>query len=77
MSKVFFFERTSLSAFAYLSLSKGHPLGATGLGMAFYLVNQLRGRSGLMQVPELKPGGEFDKNGKGSYALLHNLGLGR
>ena len=30
--------------------SKGHPLGATGLGMCFYLVTQLRGWAGPMQV---------------------------
>lgn len=44
--------------------------------MTFYLVNQLRGRAGLMQVPEIKPGGQYEKSGKESFALLHNLGLG-
>lgn len=55
--------------------SKGHPLGATGLGMAFYLVNQLRGWAGPMQMPEATYEHE-QKTGKPSYALAHNLGLG-
>jgi len=54
--------------------SKGHPLGATGLGNAFYLVTQLRGWAGGMQVPEIVPSSEAKI--KDPYALLHNLGLG-
>lgn len=49
-----------------------HPLGATGIGMAFYLVNQLRGWAGPMQVPNIVPGGKE----KDPYALLQNIGLG-
>jgi acetyl-CoA acetyltransferase len=45
-------------------LSKGHPLGATGLAQCFELVNQLRGRADRRQVP------------KARLALQHNLGLG-
>ena len=30
--------------------SKGHPIGATGLGQLFELVQQLRGRAGARQV---------------------------
>ena len=30
--------------------SKGHPIGATGLGQVFELVAQLRGEAGLRQV---------------------------
>ena len=30
--------------------SKGHPIGATGLGQVFELVGQLRGEAGLRQV---------------------------
>ncbi|BGP39095.1 hypothetical protein JCM10449v2_003033 [Rhodotorula kratochvilovae] len=56
-------------------LAKGHPLGATGLGMAFYLVNQLRGWAGPMQDPRCVPG-VLEKEGKTAYALAHNLGLG-
>ena len=45
-------------------LSKGHPLGATGLAQCTELVEQLRGRSGARQVEGAK------------VALQHNLGLG-
>jgi len=45
-------------------LSKGHPLGATGLAQCYELVSQLRGRSGNRQVEGAKT------------ALQHNLGLG-
>ncbi|KAL1406200.1 hypothetical protein Q8F55_007889 [Vanrija albida] len=44
--------------------SKGHPLGATGLGMIFYLTLQIRGEAGDLQVPNVR------------NALAHNLGLG-
>jgi acetyl-CoA acetyltransferase len=45
-------------------LSKGHPLGATGLAQCTELVQQLRGTSGPRQVPGAR------------LALQHNLGLG-
>jgi len=45
-------------------LSKGHPLGATGLAQCTELVWQLRGTAGDRQVPNAK------------VALQHNLGLG-
>jgi sterol carrier protein 2 len=45
-------------------LSKGHPLGATGLAQCFELTNQLRARSGPRQVEGAR------------RALQHNLGLG-
>lgn len=45
-------------------ISKGHPLGATGLAQAAELVWQLRGEAGARQVP-----------GAG-VALAHNIGLG-
>jgi len=45
-------------------LSKGHPLGATGLAQCFELVNQLRGSCGPRQVEGART------------ALQHNLGLG-
>jgi len=45
-------------------LSKGHPLGATGLAQCFELVHQLRGTAGERQVQGAK------------VALQHNLGLG-
>jgi acetyl-CoA acetyltransferase len=45
-------------------LSKGHPLGATGLAQCTELVQQLRGTAGQRQVPGARLG------------LQHNLGLG-
>jgi acetyl-CoA acetyltransferase len=45
-------------------LSKGHPLGATGLAQCFELTQQLRGKSGARQVEGAR------------MALQHNLGLG-
>jgi len=45
-------------------LSKGHPLGATGLAQCHELVNQLRGNAGGRQVDGAR------------IALQHNLGMG-
>jgi len=45
-------------------LSKGHPLGATGLAQCFELTHQLRGSAGARQVEGAR------------LALQHNLGLG-
>jgi sterol carrier protein 2 len=45
-------------------ISKGHPLGATGLAQCAELTWQLRGQAGKRQVEGAK------------YALQHNLGLG-
>ena len=45
-------------------LSKGHPLGATGLAQCTELVEQLRGRAAARQVEGAR------------LALQHNLGLG-
>lgn len=45
-------------------LSKGHPLGATGLAQCTELVQQLRGQAGARQVHDAR------------LALQHNLGLG-
>ncbi|MFM8691885.1 MAG: lipid-transfer protein [Limnohabitans sp.] len=45
-------------------LSKGHPLGATGLAQCAELTWQLRGQADARQVPGVK------------VALQHNLGLG-
>jgi acetyl-CoA acetyltransferase len=45
-------------------LSKGHPLGATGLAQCAELVWQLRGQAGARQVDDV------------TLALQHNLGLG-
>ncbi|THH17189.1 hypothetical protein EW146_g3572 [Bondarzewia mesenterica] len=51
--------------------AKGHPLGATGLGMHFYISMQLRNWAGPMQAPGL-----FDVDKRGKYGLIHNVGLG-
>ncbi len=45
-------------------LSKGHPIGATGLAQCFELVTHMRGAAGKRQVEGAK------------VALQHNLGLG-
>ena len=45
-------------------LSKGHPLGATGLAQCYELTRQLRNAAGATQVEGAK------------HALQHNLGLG-
>ena len=45
-------------------LSKGHPLGATGLAQCYELTHQLRGSADKRQVEGAR------------YALQHNLGLG-
>jgi len=45
-------------------ISKGHPLGATGLAQCAELNWQLRGTADARQVPDAK------------LALQHNLGLG-
>jgi len=45
-------------------LSKGHPLGATGLAQCYELTKQLRGAADRRQVPDAR------------WALQHNLGLG-
>lgn len=45
-------------------LSKGHPLGATGLAQCTELVWQLRGQAELRQVPNAR------------VALQHNIGIG-
>jgi len=52
--------------------AKGHPLGATGLGMHFYITMQLRNWAGPMQVSGL-----FDVPDKrGKFGLVHNIGIG-
>ena len=45
-------------------LSKGHPLGATGLAQCYELTRQLRGEAASTQVDGAR------------LALQHNLGLG-
>ena len=45
-------------------LSKGHPLGATGLAQCYELTNQLRGTADARQVEDAR------------FGLQHNFGLG-
>lgn len=45
-------------------LSKGHPLGATGLAQCYELTHQIRGSAQARQVPGAR------------FALQHNVGLG-
>ena len=45
-------------------ISKGHPLGATGLAQCYELCSQVRGEAERRQVPGAQ------------LALQHNLGLG-
>jgi len=45
-------------------LSKGHPLGATGLAQCYELTHQLRGTADARQAPGVR------------HALQHNIGLG-
>ncbi|CAI4227307.1 unnamed protein product [Auanema sp. JU1783] len=45
-------------------ISKGHPIGATGVAQVVELSNQLRGRCGKRQVPNAK------------VAMQHNIGIG-
>jgi acetyl-CoA C-acetyltransferase len=57
--------------------AKGHPVGATGLGQIYELVQQLRGRTGRRQVPGAKVGlahcmGGF-LHGDGGNSYVHIL----
>ncbi|CAJ0580508.1 unnamed protein product, partial [Mesorhabditis spiculigera] len=45
-------------------ISKGHPIGATGVAQVVELSNQLRGRCGKRQVSNVR------------HALQHNIGIG-
>lgn len=52
-------------------VSKGHPLGATGLGQIFELVTQLRGEAGARQVPEARIA--LAENSGGFYGVEDGL----
>lgn len=60
-------------------MSKGHPLGATGIGQIFELVEQLRGRAGDRQVDGARMalaenGGGFHR-GEEAVAVITILGI--
>jgi len=46
-------------------LSKGHPIGATGVAQIAEIFEQLRGEAGDVQVPDAEVG------------MQHNIGIGR
>lgn len=53
-------------------LSKGHPIGATGISQIFQIVNQLRGTS-CNQVEGARVGLSQNLGGTGSYSTVHIL----
>jgi acetyl-CoA C-acetyltransferase len=53
-------------------LSKGHPIGATGISQIYQIVNQLRGTS-CNQVDGARIGLSQNLGGTGSYSTVHIL----
>jgi acetyl-CoA C-acetyltransferase len=53
-------------------LSKGHPIGATGISQIYQIVHQLRGTS-CNQVDEARLGLAQNLGGTGSYSTVHIL----
>jgi acetyl-CoA C-acetyltransferase len=51
--------------------AKGHPIGATGVSMAYEIVQQLRGRAGERQVPDADVGLTHNVGGIGQYTFVH------
>jgi len=51
--------------------SKGHPIGATGVSMAYEVVSQLRGNAGKRQVPDAKVGLTHNVGGIGQYTFVN------
>jgi acetyl-CoA C-acetyltransferase len=57
--------------------SKGHPVGATGVGQICDIVQQLRGEAGERQVPRHSVGLAQNLGGSGATAVVTILGDGR
>ena len=55
--------------------SKGHPLGATGLGQIYELVTQLRGEAGARQVEGARHA--IQENGGGLHGHRRSRGRGQ
>jgi len=51
--------------------AKGHPIGATGVSMAYEIVKQLRRESGDRQVPDAEVGLTHNVGGIGQYTFVH------
>jgi len=53
--------------------SKGHPVGATGVGQIYEAVSQLRGESGKRQIPNAKIALTQNMGGSGGSSVVHIL----
>ncbi len=51
--------------------AKGHPIGATGVSMAYEIVTQLRGDAGDRQVPNASVGLTHNVGGIGQYTFVN------
>jgi acetyl-CoA acetyltransferase len=51
--------------------AKGHPIGATGVSMAYEIITQLRGDAGERQVPDADVGLTHNVGGIGQYTFVN------